>query len=154
MKINYSFRKTSLSNLSRLCFTHLVSKVNSFDSETHLFSSPNMAPPAAGETAAVVGGDAQPQQQQRQAGGGFGQTITGIIRIAVFCYFASKFFSPKQKPVDPSKPPPRLMSNLFQKGEPLVIGSLQVDCFLSISLALGLKCLFLTIGYVVLSIGE
>lgn len=152
MKINYSFRITSLSNLSRLCFTHLVSKVNSFDSETHLFSSPNMAQPA-GETAAVVGGDAQPQQQ-RQAGGGFGQTITGIIRIAVFCYFASKFFSPKQKPVDPSKPPPRLMSNLFQKGEPLVIGSLQVDCFLSISLALGLKCLFLTIGYVVLSIGE
>ena len=87
-----------------------------------------MAPPAAGETAAA-GGDAQPQQQ-RQAGGGFGQTITGIIRIAVFCYFASKFFSPKQKPVDPSKPPPHLMSNLFQKGEPLVIGSLQVDCFL------------------------
>ncbi|KAF3504121.1 hypothetical protein F2Q69_00045224 [Brassica cretica] len=76
-----------------------------------------MAQPA-GETAAVVGGDAQPQQQ-RQAGGGFGQTITGIIRIAVFCYFASKFFSPKQKPVDPSKPPPHLMSNLFQKGEPL-----------------------------------
>ncbi|KAJ0266115.1 Transmembrane CLPTM1 family protein [Hirschfeldia incana] len=80
-----------------------------------------MAPPA-GETAAVAeaaaGGDGQ-QQQQRQAGGGFGQSITGIIRIAVFCYFASKFFSPKQKPVDPSQPPPHLMSNLFHKGEPL-----------------------------------
>jgi hypothetical protein len=75
-----------------------------------------MASPA-GETAAVVeGGDGQ---QQRQAGG-FGQTITGIIRIAVFCYFASKFFSPKQKPADPSKPT-HLMSNLFQRGEPIVI---------------------------------
>ncbi|KAG7554606.1 Cleft lip and palate transmembrane 1 [Arabidopsis suecica] len=73
-----------------------------------------MAPPAS-ETAAVVdGGDGQ---QQRQAGG-FGQTITGIIRIAVFCYFASKFFSPKQKPSDPSKPS-HLMSNLFQRGEPM-----------------------------------
>ncbi|CAN6858839.1 unnamed protein product [Brassica oleracea] len=65
-----------------------------------------MAPPT-GETTAA-GGDTQPQQQ-RQAGV-FGQTITGIIRIAVFCYFASKFFSPKQKPADPSKPPPHLMS--------------------------------------------
>lgn len=78
-----------------------------------------MAPPV-GETAAVVdGGDGQPQQQQRQAGG-FGQSITGIIRIAVFCYFASKFFSPKQKPADPSHPS-HLMSNLFQRGEPMVI---------------------------------
>lgn len=81
-----------------------------------------MAPPA-GETAAVVdasGGDGQPQQQERQAAG-FGQTLTGIIRIAVFCYFAAKFFSPKQKPADPSQPPSQLMSNLFQKGEQLVI---------------------------------
>ena len=74
-----------------------------------------MASPA-GETAAVVeGGDGQ---QQRQAGG-FGQTITGIIRIAVFCYFASKFFSPKQKPMDPTAPS-QLMTNLFHKGESLV----------------------------------
>ncbi|CAF1735425.1 unnamed protein product [Brassica napus] len=50
----------------------LSRKVNSFDSEKHLFSSANMAPPT-GETTAA-GGDAQPQQQ-RQAGG-FGQTIT------------------------------------------------------------------------------
>lgn len=52
------------------------------------------------------------QQQQQQ--GGFAQSLTGIIRIAVFWYFASKFFAPK-KPSDPAI----LMSNLFQKGEPL-----------------------------------
>ncbi|CAN8256856.1 unnamed protein product [Cochlearia groenlandica] len=78
-----------------------------------------MAPPES-ETTAVVDtavGDGQPQRQA----GGFGQNLTGIIRIAVFCYFASKFFSPKQKPVDPSNPskPPHLMNNLFQKGESL-----------------------------------
>lgn len=70
-----------------------------------------MAPPAVA-AAAGGGGGQQPRQQQQQ--GGFGQTITGIIRIAVFWYFASKFFSPK-KPSDPSN----LISNLFQKGEPL-----------------------------------
>ncbi|EEF44529.1 cleft lip and palate transmembrane protein 1 homolog [Ricinus communis] len=64
-----------------------------------------MAPPAA-----AGGGQVQQQQQQ----GGIGQTITGIIRIAVFWYFASKFFSPK-KPSDPSL----LISNLFQKGDSL-----------------------------------
>ncbi|XVE83478.1 hypothetical protein DITRI_Ditri16bG0091300 [Diplodiscus trichospermus] len=68
-----------------------------------------MAPPAA---VAAGGGGQQPRQQQQQ--GGFGQTITGIIRIAVFWYFASKFFSPKRS-ADPSN----LISNLFQKGEPL-----------------------------------
>ncbi|PKA57155.1 hypothetical protein AXF42_Ash002459 [Apostasia shenzhenica] len=58
---------------------------------------------------------AQPaRQRQQQQQGGFGQTVTGIIRMAVFWYFAMKFFSPK-KPTDPSQ----LMSNLFQKGEPL-----------------------------------
>ncbi|XP_022774797.1 cleft lip and palate transmembrane protein 1 homolog isoform X2 [Durio zibethinus] len=67
-----------------------------------------MAPPAA-----VGGGGGQQQGQQQQ--GGLGQTITGIIRIAVFWYFASKFFSPKRPPADPSN----LISNLFQKGEPL-----------------------------------
>ncbi|KAG4203021.1 hypothetical protein ERO13_A05G375100v2 [Gossypium hirsutum] len=73
-----------------------------------------MSPPAAAAVAAAAagGGGGQPQRQQQQ--GGFGQSITGIIRIAVFWYFASKFFSPK-KPVDPSN----LISNLFQKGEPL-----------------------------------
>ncbi|KAL5982826.1 hypothetical protein ACLOJK_016903 [Asimina triloba] len=52
----------------------------------------------------------QPQQQQ-----GFGQMLVGIVRMAVFWYFAMKFFSPK-KPSDPSQ----LISNAFQKGEPLV----------------------------------
>ncbi|EXB64075.1 hypothetical protein L484_013085 [Morus notabilis] len=67
-----------------------------------------MAPPAA---------ERREQQQPQQQQGGFGQSITGIIRIAVFWYFASKFFSPNSKgrPSDPSV----LMSNLFQKGEPL-----------------------------------
>ncbi|KAF2550397.1 hypothetical protein F2Q68_00036828 [Brassica cretica] len=77
-----------------------------------------MAPPA-GQTAAVAGaaggGDAQPQQQQQR---GFGSTVSGIIRIAVFWYFASKFFSPKQKPMDPAQPH-HLMTNLFHKGESL-----------------------------------
>ncbi|XWS44605.1 hypothetical protein CRYUN_Cryun15aG0061900 [Craigia yunnanensis] len=68
-----------------------------------------MAPPAAVAEAGGGGGQ-QPRQQQQQ--GGFG--ITGIIRIAVFWYFASKFFSPK-KPAETSN----LISNLFQKGEPL-----------------------------------
>ncbi|KAK9291555.1 hypothetical protein L1049_019503 [Liquidambar formosana] len=71
-----------------------------------------MAPPAAeaGGGEGGGGGGGQPQRQQ----GGFGQSITGIIRIAVFWYFASKFFSPK-KPTEPSLQ----ISNLFQKGEPL-----------------------------------
>ncbi|PSR88075.1 Cleft lip and palate transmembrane protein [Actinidia chinensis var. chinensis] len=63
-----------------------------------------MAPPATG------GGGGRQQQQPA----GFGQTITGIIRIAVFWYFASKFFSPK-KPLEPSLQ----ISNLFEKGEAL-----------------------------------
>ncbi|KAG4113752.1 hypothetical protein ERO13_D12G002000v2 [Gossypium hirsutum] len=74
-----------------------------------------MAPPAAAGGGGGGGGGGegqQPRQQQQQ--NGFGRTITGIIRIAVFWYFASKFFSPK-KPTDPSN----LISNLFQKGEPL-----------------------------------
>ncbi|KAF5198070.1 Cleft lip and palate transmembrane protein 1-like protein [Thalictrum thalictroides] len=57
----------------------------------------------------------QPAQQQRQPGG-FGQSITGIIRLAVFWYFASKFFSPN-KPV--SNEPLVQISNLFHKGETL-----------------------------------
>ncbi|XP_048327517.1 uncharacterized protein LOC107415755 [Ziziphus jujuba] len=66
-----------------------------------------MAPPAAE-------GEVQRRQPQQQQAGGLGQTVTGIIRVAVFWYFASKFFSPK-KPSEPSL----LISNLFQKGEPL-----------------------------------
>lgn len=75
-----------------------------------------MAPPA------IEGGGREqppPAQQQRQQGG-VGQMLTGIIRVAVFWYFASKFFSPK-KPIssDPSVPNLQI-SNLFHKGEPLV----------------------------------
>ncbi|KAL5567432.1 hypothetical protein UlMin_030596 [Ulmus minor] len=68
-----------------------------------------MAPPAEGPGPGRV-------QQQQQQGGGFGQSITGIIRVAVFWYFASKFFSPK-RPSDSE--PSLLISNLFQKAEPL-----------------------------------
>ncbi|GLT48973.1 hypothetical protein SLA2020_225600 [Shorea laevis] len=71
-----------------------------------------MAPPPA-----AAGGGGAAQQQRQQQGGGIGQTISGIIRIAVFWYFASKFFAPK-RPVDPSQPVV-VMSNLFQKGEPM-----------------------------------
>ncbi|KAF1866985.1 hypothetical protein Lal_00049412 [Lupinus albus] len=70
-----------------------------------------MAPPAV---AAGQGG-----QQPQQGGGGFGKSITGIIRMAVFWYFASKFFSPKRAPTDPSGAPSPLLSNLFQQGQPL-----------------------------------
>ncbi|CAL0319784.1 unnamed protein product [Lupinus luteus] len=68
-----------------------------------------MAPPPP---AAVQGGEVPQVRQQQQQQGGFG--ITGIIRIAVFWYFASKFFSPK-KPTQPSA----LISNLFQKSQPM-----------------------------------
>jgi hypothetical protein len=76
-----------------------------------------MAPPAVpGGGAVAAGGGQQGQGQQRQQQGGMGQTITGIIRMAVFWYFISKFISPKKAPTDPSI----LISNLFQKGDSLV----------------------------------
>uniref|UniRef100_A0A1D1YVH0 Cleft lip and palate transmembrane protein 1 n=1 Tax=Anthurium amnicola TaxID=1678845 RepID=A0A1D1YVH0_9ARAE len=62
-------------------------------------------------------GQPPPQGQQRQPQqpqGGFAQSLTGIIRMAVFWYFAMKFFSPK-KTAEPSL----LISNLFLKGETL-----------------------------------
>ncbi|CAL1381158.1 unnamed protein product [Linum trigynum] len=70
-----------------------------------------MAPPAAAAVVQQQGQPAQGRQQQQPAG--MSQTITGIIRIAVFWYFASKFFSPKRPTADPSL----LTSNLFQKAE-------------------------------------
>jgi hypothetical protein len=69
------------------------------------------------QPAATVAAAAQPQGRGpagRQ--GGLGQSIAGIVRMAVFWYFASKFFGPKRPPADPGM----LMSNLFQKGEPMV----------------------------------
>ncbi|KAI9114334.1 hypothetical protein K1719_014562 [Acacia pycnantha] len=68
-----------------------------------------MAPP----TNAAVDGAQPPQGRQQQQQGGF--SLSGIIRMAVFWYFASKFFSPKK----PTTEPGALMSNLVQKGQPL-----------------------------------
>ncbi|KAF5727625.1 cleft lip and palate transmembrane protein 1 [Tripterygium wilfordii] len=72
-----------------------------------------MAPPTGGGGDGGAGGEGGGrggQQQQQQPG--FGQTVTGIIRMCVFFYFLSKFFGPK-KPTEPSQ----LISNLFEKGE-------------------------------------
>ncbi|KAL1569477.1 cleft lip and palate transmembrane protein 1 [Salvia divinorum] len=65
-----------------------------------------MEPPAVQEAAGV-----RRQQPQQQAG--VGQMLTGVIRIAVFWYFASKFFGPKRSPTQSSTQ----ISNLFHKGE-------------------------------------
>ncbi|KAL6845802.1 hypothetical protein ACP4OV_024377 [Aristida adscensionis] len=73
-----------------------------------------MSQPAAAAVAA-----AQPQGRgpaaRQGGGGGLGQSIAGIVRMAVFWYFAAKFFGPKRPPAEPGM----LMSNLFQKGEPM-----------------------------------
>jgi hypothetical protein len=71
------------------------------------------------QPAAAAEGAAQPQGRgpaARQGGGGLGQSIAGVVRMAVFWYFAAKFFGPKRPPAEPGM----LMSNLFQKGEPMV----------------------------------
>lgn len=75
-----------------------------------------MEPPATvGSGSGSGGGGGNHQQQQRQQG--MGQMLTGIIRVAVFWYFASKFFGgPKRPPTESS----HQISNLFHKGEPLV----------------------------------
>ncbi|CAI9763398.1 unnamed protein product [Fraxinus pennsylvanica] len=79
-----------------------------------------MAQPATeGGGGVVVGGGGEGgggggRQQQRQQQG-VGQMLTGIIRVAVFWYFASKFFGPKKSPTQTSNQ----ISNLFHKGEPL-----------------------------------
>ncbi|CAD6260806.1 unnamed protein product [Miscanthus lutarioriparius] len=71
------------------------------------------------QPAATVAAAAQPQGRgpagRQGGGGGLGQSIAGIVRMAVFWYFAAKFFGPKRPPADPGM----LMSNLFQKGEPM-----------------------------------
>jgi hypothetical protein len=72
------------------------------------------------QPAAEVAAAAQPQGRgpaaRQGGGGGLGQSIAGIVRMAVFWYFAAKFFGPKRPPAEPGM----LMSNLFQKGEPMV----------------------------------
>ncbi|OEL20981.1 CLPTM1-like membrane protein cnrB [Dichanthelium oligosanthes] len=69
------------------------------------------------QPAAAVDAAAQPQGRgpagRQGGGGGLGQSIAGIVRMAVFWYFAAKFFGPKRPPAEPGM----LMSNLFQKGE-------------------------------------
>ena len=78
-----------------------------------------MAPP---EAEGQVQQRRQPQQQ-----GGFSSMITGVIRMAVFWYFASKFFSPKR----PSgSEPSQLISNLFHKSEPLVLSLSDLQFFI------------------------
>nr|CAB3484591.1 unnamed protein product [Digitaria exilis] len=69
------------------------------------------------QPAAAVAAAAQPQggAPAGRQGGGLGQSIAGIVRMAVFWYFAAKFFGPKRPPAEPGM----LMSNLFQKGEPM-----------------------------------
>ncbi|KAG6392825.1 hypothetical protein SASPL_147052 [Salvia splendens] len=69
-----------------------------------------MEPPAVQDCGGV-----RRQQPQQQAG--MGQMLTGVIRIAVFWYFASKFFGPKRSPTQSSTQ----ISNLFHKGELLLI---------------------------------
>jgi hypothetical protein len=69
------------------------------------------AAPAAGEQRQQGGAVAQ-------GGGGLGQTIAGVVRMAVFWYFAMKFFSPKKPAI--SNEPAVLLSNTFSKGEPMV----------------------------------
>ncbi|KAK1367180.1 cleft lip and palate transmembrane protein 1-like [Heracleum sosnowskyi] len=73
-----------------------------------------MTPPATAAVAAAGGGEQQQQPQQQ----GIGKSIQGIIRIAIFWYFASKFFSPKA-PTPTGTEPPLQISNLFPRGEPL-----------------------------------
>ncbi|XP_042494102.1 cleft lip and palate transmembrane protein 1 homolog [Macadamia integrifolia] len=73
-----------------------------------------MASPSSVQVAGQQSGPAQGgQPPQRQQGGGFG-SITGIIRMAVFWYFITKFFAPK-RPTEPSQQ----ILNLFSKGESL-----------------------------------
>ena len=73
-----------------------------------------MAPPAAAAPAVVEEREQQPAQ-------GIGQMFTGIIRIAVIYYFASKFFSSGKQPLSGSGSGPAVqISNLFQKSEYIV----------------------------------
>lgn len=85
-------------------------------------------------------GQPPPQDQRQQGQGGIGQSLTGIIRMAVFWYFAMKFFSPK-KPVEPSQ----LISNLFQKGEHLVRRTLDADLQTAMTFLTDLKFPFIDV---------
>lgn len=80
---------------------------------------------ATGGAAAAAGPEGRPQEQQ-----GIGKSIQGIIRIAIFWYFASKFFSPKTPPPAGSEPAIQI-SNLFPKAEPLVL-SHSYSCYANV----------------------
>ncbi|XP_077224936.1 uncharacterized protein LOC143858181 [Tasmannia lanceolata] len=66
-----------------------------------------MAPP--------VGQGEGPGEVEQRGQAGLGQSLTGIIRMAVIWYFAMKIFSPKK----PSSEPSQQISNLFNKADPL-----------------------------------
>ncbi|EPS61974.1 hypothetical protein M569_12819, partial [Genlisea aurea] len=65
---------------------------------------------------AITAGAGEGGRQQRQEPQGVGQMLKGIIRVAVFWYFISKFFGPKRAPTDSTTVQ---ISNLFHKGETL-----------------------------------
>ncbi|KAH9299229.1 hypothetical protein KI387_030911 [Taxus chinensis] len=73
-----------------------------------------MAPPARGGGQAVAAPAAAPEARQQQQQPGAGQMLIGVLRMAVFAYFAMQMFSSK-KPADPGIQ----ASNLFSKGEEL-----------------------------------
>ncbi|XP_065010216.1 uncharacterized protein LOC135586202 isoform X2 [Musa acuminata AAA Group] len=59
---------------------------------------------------------------QRQQQPGFGQTVAGILLMALLSYFAMKFFGPK-RPAEPFQ----LISNLFHKGDSLLKNDNRVE---------------------------
>lgn len=67
------------------------------------------------ETQVAEGGGGGGGVAGRRQQPGVGQMLTGVIRIAVFWYFASKLFGPKRSPTQSA----HQISNLFHKGEPL-----------------------------------
>ncbi|KAG8082092.1 hypothetical protein GUJ93_ZPchr0014g46721 [Zizania palustris] len=74
-----------------------------------------MSQPVAAAAAAAAQLQGQGPAARQGGGGVLGPSITNIVRMVMFWYFASKFFGPKRPPAEPGM----VMSNLFQKGEPL-----------------------------------
>ncbi|KAL9257609.1 putative lipid scramblase CLPTM1 [Drosera capensis] len=112
MSLSFKFRKEADRNLKT---SKLFRRKAYLTPNTHTHQGATMAPAAGGEIQQQQRQQQQPQPQQQQQQQGFGQSITGIIRVAVFWYFISRFFFGAKKPSDPSV----LISNLFHKGEPL-----------------------------------
>ncbi|KAG9130765.1 hypothetical protein Leryth_012708 [Lithospermum erythrorhizon] len=76
-----------------------------------------MSEPAAGGGGATGAGGAVAGGGRQQQQGGIGQMLTGIVRVMVFWYFASKFFGPKKPPTSSPDQPSSQISNLFHKGD-------------------------------------